>query len=76
MGNFFAGRLCGADIMSSLRFERKVDFQKLVGFVPGYSVKKVSGQAGMEVFFDDRLVARFFKKRDFYEFLAESKVDW
>jgi len=62
--------------MSSLRFERKADFQKLVGSIPGYSVKKVSGKAGMGVFFDDRLVARFFKKRDFYEFLAESKVDW
>jgi hypothetical protein len=68
--------VCGVDIMRSLRFERKVDFQKLVGSIPGYSVQKVSGKAGMGVFFDDRLVARCFKKHDFYEFLAESKVDW
>lgn len=68
--------LCGVDIMSSLRFEREVDFQKLVRSIPGYSVKKVSGKAGVGLFFNDRLVARCFKKRDFYEFLAESKIDW
>jgi hypothetical protein len=62
--------------MRSLRFERKVDFQKLVVSIPGYSVQKVPGKAGMGVFFDDRLVARCFKKHDFYEFLAESKIDW
>jgi hypothetical protein len=62
--------------MSSLRFEQKVDFQKLVGFIPGYGVKKVPGKAGMGVFFDDSLVARCFKKHDFYEFLAESNIDW
>jgi hypothetical protein len=68
--------LCSANIMNSLRFERKVDFHKLVGSIPGYSVKKVSGKAGMGVFFGERLVARCFKKHDFYEFLAELKVDW
>lgn len=65
-----------ADTLTGLRFERKVDFQKLIGSIPGYSVRKDHDKAGMGVFFEDRLVARCFRKPDFYEFLAESKVDW
>jgi hypothetical protein len=68
--------LGGANTLTGLRFERKVDFQKLIGSIPGYSVRKDHDKAGMGVFFEDRLVARCFRKSDFYEFLAESKVDW
>ena len=68
--------LCGEDIMSSLRFERKVDFQKLVGSISGYSVRKDPDKAGMGIFFEDVLVARCFRKYDFYDFLSESGIDW
>ena len=60
--------------MSILRFERKVDFPKLVGSIPGYSVEKISGKAGMGVFVDGRLVAGCFRRRDVYEFLSEENV--
>lgn len=65
-----------ADTLTGLRLERKVDFQKLIGSIPEYSVRKLPDQAGMGVFFENKLVARCFRKYDFYEFLAESKIDW
>jgi hypothetical protein len=70
------GGLGGANTLTGLKFERKVDFQQLLGAVPGYEIKEVSGKAGMGVFFEDKLVARCFRKYDFYKFLTESKVDW
>ena len=66
----------GALTLTGLRFERKVDFQKLLGAIPGYDIRKVPGKAGMGVFFQDNLVARCFRKHDFYQFLTESGIDW
>jgi len=70
------GGLGGANTLTGLNFESKVDFQKLLGKIPGYSIAKISNKAGMGVFFEEKLVARYFKKHDFYRFLDESKVDW
>lgn len=70
------GGLGGANTLTGLKFERKVDFQKLIGAIPGYEVKKVLGKSGMGVFFEGKLVARCFRKHDFYQFLSESEVDW
>lgn len=70
------GGLGGARTLTGISFERRVDFQKLLGNVPGYEIKKLSGKAGMGVFFEDKLVARCFRKHDFYQFLTESKVNW
>lgn len=70
------GGLGGANTLTGLNFEKKVDFQKLLGAIPGYEVKKISGKTGMGVFFEEKLVARCFRKYDFYKFLSESKVDW
>jgi hypothetical protein len=70
------GGIGGANTLTGLRFESKVDFQQLIGAIPGYSVRKDHGKAGMGVFFEDMLVARCFRKYDFYTFLSESKVDW
>ena len=70
------GGIGGASTLTGLRFESKVDFQQLIGAIPGYSVRKDHGKAGMGVFFEDMLVARCFRKYDFYTFLSESKVDW
>lgn len=70
------GGLGGAHTLTGLRFERKVDFQKLIGEMPGYEIKPVSGKAGVAVFFEGKLVARFFRKYDFYTFLSESGIDW
>jgi len=70
------GGLGGASTLTGLNFESKVNFQHLIAAIPGYSVKKVSGKAGMGLFFKDKLVARCFRKYDFYNFLSESGIAW
>lgn len=70
------GGLGGANTLTGLKFERSVDFQKLLSGIAGYEIKKVPGKAGMGVFFESSLVARCFRKHDFYQFLTESKVNW
>jgi len=70
------GGLGGANTLTELNFEGKVDFQKLLGKVPEYRIDKIPDKAGMGVFFEGKLVARCFKKHDFYRFLDESNVDW
>jgi len=59
-----------------LHFESKVDLQKLLEKIPGYTIEKVPHKAGMGVFFDGKLIARCFRKHDFYKFLTESGIDW
>ncbi|HOC92505.1 MAG TPA: hypothetical protein PKH33_09065 [bacterium] len=66
----------GAKTLTGLKFESKVDFQTLLGNVPGYSIAKITGKAGAGVFFKGKLVARCFKKHDFYRFLEESEIKW
>ncbi len=70
------GGVGGANTLTGLNFEEKVDFQKLIGTMLGYEIKKVSGKAGMGVFFEGKLVARCFRKYEFYRFLAEFEIDW
>ena len=70
------GGLGGANTLTGLNFEGKVDLQTLLGKIPGYSINEISGKAGTGVFFEGILVARCFKKHDFYEFLKESKINW
>ena len=65
-----------ANTQTGLNFERKVDFQKLLGAIAGYEIKKVSGKAGMGVFFEGKIVARCFRKHDFYQYLTEEGVEW
>lgn len=66
----------GANTLTGLHFENKVDFRFLIGSIPGYQMKKVSGKAGMGIFFQGKLVARCFRKNEFYLFLTESGIDW
>ena len=70
------GGVGGANTLTGLKFERKVDFQKLIEAIQGYEVRKVAGKAGKGVFFEGNLVARCFRKHDFYQFLSESKIEW
>jgi len=39
-------------------------------------LKNYQAKRGWVYFFEDKLVARCFKKYDFYDFLSESGVDW
>lgn len=70
------GGVGGANTVTGLHFEKKVDLQVLLGSIPGYSLGKVRGKAGIGVFFENELVARCFRKHDFYKFLEENDIDW
>lgn len=70
------GGFGGAKTLTGLRFERKVNFQQLLGIIPGYQIVKIHDLAGMGIFFKNKLVARCFKKYDFYKFLEEMKINW
>lgn len=70
------GGIGGGNTLTGLRFERKVDFQKLLGSISGYEIKKNPNKAGQGVYYQGDLVARCFRKHDFYQFLTESKIDW
>ena len=70
------GGVGGSKTVTGLNFERKVDFQQLLSKIPGYKIKNIPNKAGQGVFFQETLVARCFKKNDFYKFLTESGVVW
>ena len=66
----------GSNTLTGLAFERRVDFRSLLEAIPGYHLKPISGKSGQGVFFNSQLVARCFRKYEFYLYLAEHKVDW
>ncbi|MFH0939477.1 MAG: PD-(D/E)XK nuclease superfamily protein [Planctomycetota bacterium] len=70
------GGFGGANTLTGLDFESKVDLLILLGKIPGYRIEKIPDKAGMCVFFKHTLVARCFKKHDFYKFLEEFNINW
>lgn len=70
------GGVGGGNTLTGLNFELKVDFQQLIKSIPGYELKKTLHKSGFGLFFDGQLVARCFRKYDFYRFLEEEGVDW
>lgn len=66
----------GARTLTGLSFEKTVDFQTLLETIPGYAVKAIDGKIGKGVYFDDALVARCFRKHDFYRYLEEEGIAW
>mgnify|MGYP000492394461 CR=1 FL=1 len=66
----------GAKTLTGLNFENKVDLQKILSRIPGYSLKKSKEKAGIDVYFENNLVARCFRKHDFYKFLKENNINW
>ncbi len=61
----------GGNTRTGLVFEGKVDLATFLSQQPHYAVKL------NEVFYDDKKVARVFKKNAFYSiFLAELNIDW
>lgn len=70
------GGFGGANTLTGLNFEDKIDFTKLLLKVDGYSIEKILGKVGLGVYFQGKLVARCFKKHDFYRFLDESNIEW
>lgn len=70
------GGIGGATTGTGLEFERTVDFQDLLKQIPGYTIKPVHGKAGEGVFFNNKLIARCFRKASFYHYLEEEGVNW
>jgi hypothetical protein len=60
----------GSNTLTGLNFEEKVDFLDLLKGIHGYTVQKSVTKAGSDVYFDGKLVARAFKKHDFYRFFG------
>jgi hypothetical protein len=65
----------GSKTLTGLNFEEEVDFLDLLKGIHGYTVQKSVTKAGSD-YFDGRLVARAFKKNDFYLFLEENNINW
>lgn len=66
----------GAKTITGLNFEKKVDLYKLLTTIPGYRVEKSKTRAGIDVYYINELIARCFKKYEFYKFLYENQIDW
>jgi hypothetical protein len=66
----------GGSTLTGLNFEQKVDLHKILSSIPGYSLKKSATRAGIDVYFENNIVARCFRKYEFYKFLEENQVDW
>lgn len=66
----------GTRTQTGLRFEARVDLRALLARLDGYKVEPLPGKAGSGIFYEGQLVARCFKKSEFYKFLEESGVDW
>jgi len=65
----------GCNTTTGLDFEKKVDFQTLLEKIPGYHIKE-SNRAGRDVYFNGEIVARCFRKSQFYTYLKENSIDW
>jgi len=70
------GNKGGDSTITGLNFEKKTDLKDLLSEIPGYTFQQSKGRAGVDVLFNDKLVARCFKKNNFYKFLEENNIDW
>ena len=65
----------GANTQTGIHFEAKTDLLVYLDEnVEGYSVKKVG--IGSEIFFENELVAKSFRKHELYKYLASKNIDW
>ena len=66
----------GSKTHTGLSFEEKVDFIDLLRKINGYKIQKSKKNAGLDIYFYNKLIAKMFKKHNFYRFLEESNIDW
>lgn len=66
----------GGNTITGLKFENKANFQNLLKKINGYEIKTENKNAGETVYFKGNLVARCFKKHEFYKYLSENNIDW
>ena len=60
----------GANTKTGLAFEGKTGLSEFLAAQKGYTVSQGN------VYFQEEVVARIFKKHDFYKFLDELDIDW
>jgi hypothetical protein len=70
------GGIGGSNTQSGIEFEAKADFSTLIAQMPGYKVEKLHAKIGNGIYHNGVLVARCFKKHDFYKFREEIEIDW
>lgn len=68
------GGIGGNTTLTGLNFEKKVDLITLLSAIKGYSVEK--SDVGHNILFNNEIVARCFKKHEFYKFLDEHRIDY
>lgn len=66
----------GANTKTGQEYENKVDLATALGKIKGYSLKDADNDAGSLVLYEDKLVARLFRKNQFYKFLEEHQINW
>lgn len=70
------GGIGGSKTKNGSVFETKSDFQEYIKTFPGYEIKKNPQKVGLEVLFEGEVVARCYRKYEFYKFLDESGIQW
>jgi len=66
----------GGNTKTGLIFEDRVDLITLFKEIEGYKVIETKNRSGAIISYEDKEVARCFKKYEFYRFLEEYKVEW
>ena len=66
----------GGNTITGLVFEERVDLITLFQSIDGYSVENTKNNSGVYIYYRDEIVARSFKKHEFYRFLSEYGIDW
>lgn len=66
----------GANTLSGLHYEKKVDLPTALLKVAGYSIITEKKVAGQTVLYKGTRVARLFRKAQFYKFLDQAGIDW
>ncbi len=66
----------GGKTITGLAFEERVDLNTLFEKIEDYSIEPTLNKSGSIIFYNDKEVARTFKKHEFYRFLEEYKIDW
>ena len=66
----------GAKTKTGLHFEERVDIKKLLLNISGYKLVKTTNNSGYRVLYNEKEIARYFQKYEFYRFLEEYGIDW
>ena len=70
------GGIGGALTLTGLAYERESCFREMLLNIPGYSIRREFMLAGMGIYFKETLVARCFRKNEFYLYLEENNINW